>query len=186
MRVAPQPAEDTQNEQETYILRDVEIHWPKLDPQRPSEAFGDFTWDVQVQFGEDRLEEIQQLGKVRELSEGVYATNFKKKAFKKDGTSARPISVVDTHRNPIDPNRIGNGSIANIKLLLRPYEIKDPKGRVTKHGVAKTLQKIQITNYIPYEPVDDDFDYEDAEEQVDEGYTDGEYAEGDVQGPQYR
>lgn len=160
MHVAPPPEEQPQNQQETYIVRNVEIFYPKLDPENPAEAFGDYVWDVQVQFDEDRLDEMQLLGKVRQLDNGRYALNFKKKAFKKDGSGARPISVVDIHRQPIDPLRIGNGSVANIKLLLRDYEIRNPQGRVTSKGVARTLQKIQIVDYIPYEP-QDDFDFDD-------------------------
>lgn len=156
------------NEATNAIIKNVELFWAKLD--KPVEPFGTKQWEIQIRFPKKRIKEMEQYGKVKETDEtGVYSVNLKKKAIKADGTPAMKVDVVGTTIDPeteepvrIDPKTIGNGSIGNVKVMLREYQIKGPKGNVTKEGTQVMLVKVQITDLVKYTPKSvNDFDYDD-------------------------
>ena len=119
---------------------------------------------------------MEQYGKVKETDEaGMFSINLKKKAEKKDGTPAQKIKVVGTKKDAdgipiaIDPKTLGNGSKSNVKIMMKSYQIKGPKGNVTKEGTQIMLTAVQVTDLVVYEPknsgTDFDFDEGDDEEQ---------------------
>jgi len=153
------------NEATNAIIKNVELFWVKCNPSKPVAPFGEEQWEVQLRFPKKRVAEMEQYGKVKETdTKGVFQLNLKKKAIKKDGSPAQPIKVVGaTAGSVVDPTIIGNGSTGNVKVMLKDYQIKGPNGKVTKEGTQVTLQAIQVTNLIKYEPKGgDDFDFDDA------------------------
>jgi len=152
------------NEATNAIIKNVELFWVKCNPSKPVAPFGEEQWEVQLRFPKKRVAEMEQYGKVKESdTKGVFQLNLKKKAIKKDGSPAQAIKIVGTKADEvINPTTIGNGSVGNVKVMLKDYQIKGPKGNVTKEGTQVTLQAIQVTNLIKYEPKGgNDFDFDD-------------------------
>jgi hypothetical protein len=155
------------NETTNAILNNVTLFWAKLDPKKPVEPFGELQWEIQVRFDKKRIKEMEQYGKVKETDEkGIFSMNLKKKALKKDGTPALHIKLVNKKGEELDPKTLGNGSTGNVKLMLKPYQIKGPNGKITKEGVQVSLQAVQVTEFIEYVPKNkgDDFDYDSDED----------------------
>ncbi len=173
------------NNTRNVIIRDVIINWAKLNPAKPVDNYaGDAKqWELQAQIPVARRAEFEQFGKVKGVADGkkkFVERGFQKKAFKADGEPAKPVEVVDIYKNPVDPKTIGNGSKGNLKLMLRDYEIKNPKtGKVTKSGTTAMLVAVQITDLVKFEPKDNgnfaDFDYEDAPEGSTQTTTDEDF-----------
>jgi len=152
------------------VVKNLTFFWAKLG--KPVEPFGTLQWELQVRFPKSRVEEMEQYGTVKavEGEKGVYSLNLKKKALKSDGSAAQPIEVLGKKADEvIDPKTIGNGSVGNVKLMLRDYEIKGPNGKVTKRGTQVMLTKVQVTELVKYTPkAGNDFDFDDiSEEQAD-------------------
>ena len=146
------------------ILSNVEIWFPKVNPTRPNARFNKTnpTWETQVRtYTQAIAEEWENLGmKVtavipKEGGAPYWRINLRKKSLKEDGTEAGPVKVVDGKLKPVDPDSIGNGSIANIRIFQ--YEYTSAQG--TK-GVASVLMAIQLVKHILYtpKPREDDFD----------------------------
>jgi hypothetical protein len=154
---------NAQNEVRNVILKGVSLHWAKLNPEKPVSPFGTNQWELTVQADKKRSKELEQFGKVKDgFDKGTVAVNLKKKAEKKDGTPAAPVRVVNSAKEAIDPKTIGNGSVGNVMLMLKDYEIKAPNGKVTKSGTAVTLTAVQVTELVKYEPKNSNFvDFDD-------------------------
>jgi hypothetical protein len=63
--------------------------------------------------------------------------------------------VINGKMVPIDPNSIGNGSLANVRIFQYEYTNET----TNKKGIASVLMGIQVTKHIVYVPKarDDDF-----------------------------
>lgn len=157
------------NESRNAIVKDLEFFWAKLAKPVENQFNGDMQWELQVRFPKARVAEMEQYGSVKEVKDqkGVYQLNLRKKSVKADGSDAAAIEVVGlTKGSTVDPVKIGNGSKGNVKLLLRDFEIKNPKtGKVTKTGTSVMLAKVQVTELKEYVPQarGDDFDFEGAD-----------------------
>lgn len=153
-----------QNEATNAIIKDVQLWWAKLG--KPVEPFGTSQWELQIRFPKKRVKEMEQFGKVKETDEaGIYSINLKKKAELKDGSPAKPVKLVDRKGEDVDPKTLGNGSVGNVKVMLKDYQIKGPKGNVTKEGTQVMLIAVQVTKHVVYVPKDkNDFDYDDERE----------------------
>jgi hypothetical protein len=157
------------NEATNAIIKDVCLFWAKLD--KPVEPFGTLQWEIQIRFPKKRIKEMEQYGKVKETdAAGVYSINLKKKAVKKDGEPAMKVKLVDRTGQEVDSKILGNGSTGNVKVMLRDYEIRGPKGNVTKEGTQVMLVAVQVTDLIEYVPKANgaDFDFDDEEPVADE------------------
>jgi len=160
-------ATQAQNNGTNVIIKDVELHWVKLD--KPVSPFGVEQFEISVQVPKKRSTELAVYGTVKPVKDrdgkdtGRVGINLKKKAFKKDGTEAAKVRVVDTKKEAIDSKIIGNGSKGNVMVYLQDYQIKAPNGKVTKEGTSAMLIAVQVTDLIRYEPKSDnftDFDYD--------------------------
>ena len=85
---------------------------------------------------------------------------FKRKAVKSDGTSAKPIRVVGPGgKNDLwDDRKIGNGSKVNVSMVINDTEYGGKKFK--KPGIIA----VQVIDYVPYEGGDyEEFpEYDDA------------------------
>jgi|NOAtaT_6_FD_contig_51_1907754_length_1326_multi_6_in_0_out_0_1 hypothetical protein len=149
------------------IVKNLELHWAKL--VKPVDPFGTLQWEIQVRFPAKRQDEMSEYGTPKAVKDvkGMMQMNFKKKAELADGSPAKPVKVVGKSADEvIDPRTIGNGSKGNVKLMLKPYEIKGPKGNVTKRGTSVMLVGVQVTELIEFVPKNDnDFDFDDVSEE---------------------
>ena len=78
-----------------------------------------------------------------------YSVNFRKNVWKmvkatEERTKNTPPEVVNGKQVPIDGNSIGNGSIANLKLRRREFELAGVK------KVAYTLLGVQVVKHLIY------------------------------------
>jgi len=158
----------TQNNTEgrNEIIKNVELHWVKLD--KPVSPFGVEQYEISVQVDKKRASELEAYGKTKAVKDkdgkdtGKVSINLKKKAQKKDGTDATKVRVVDMSKQPLDPKTIGNGSVGNVMVFLKDYQIKTPKGVVTKEGTSVMLTAVQVSNLVKYEPKNSNFvDFDD-------------------------
>jgi hypothetical protein len=160
------------------ILKEVEIHFCKLDPKRPNNKFNkkNPTWECQIRTADKVVkkswEDLKLPVKAIVPDEGApyWRVNLRKKSVKEDGEPASFVNVVDGDMKPVDPNSIGNGSVANVRIFQ--YEYPKEGGGV---GIASVLMGLQLTKHIVYHPKprDDDFT-QTTTEVVDNGETSSE------------
>jgi len=140
------------------ILHDCEIWFAKLDPAHPNNRYNkeNPTWEVQLRTkSKEQKAEWEALGiKVvahREDDDGpvlYYRANLRKKSKKADGEDGSIVGVIDGECDPVDPNTIGNGSIANIRI----YQYNYSDAESGKSGKATVLMGVQLTKHIVYTP----------------------------------
>jgi hypothetical protein len=174
------------------MLNDCEVYFVKCDPKHPNANFNkqNPTWEVQIRtsnpeqktewsemklspklmvYKEDAKNEAgEEVGGMPILTEDgkrQWRVNLKKKSITRDGEKASHVKVVDGYLEEIDPNTIGNGSVANIRIFQ--YEYTDAKGLP---AVASVLMGMQVKKYIKYtpKPRDDEFEMMESMEVVEE------------------
>jgi len=151
------------------ILKNVEIWFVKADPKRPNAKFNkkNPTWECQIRTSDKTTkkewEELRLPVKAVVPDEGpaYFRVNLRKKSIKEDGEKSSPVKVIDGKMNEIDPNTIGNGSIANVRIFQ--YEYPKEGGGV---GVASVLMGLQLTKHLMYTPKPRDDDFGDAETEI--------------------
>lgn len=148
------------------ILENCELHYCKLDPERPSSQLNkkNPTWELQIrttdksQVDEWRAHGITVKAVRKDNDEEgpieYWRANLRKRSIKADGSDAPPPEVVDGDLNAIDPNTIGNGSIGNIRIYNYDYRDKE----TGQSGTAAILMGVQLTTHIVYTPKERDDD----------------------------
>ena len=165
------------------ILRNCEIWFPKLDPERPNARHNkdNPTWELQMRTTDkDQKKEWNDHGikttAVREDKDDeespvlYYRANVRRKTIKANGDKSDPVSVINGKMEAVDPTTIGNGSIANLRIFNYDWTNEEKQ----QSGTAAVLMGVQLLKQIPYEPAprdeDDEFTEEDFE-LVDTGDT---------------
>ena len=144
------------NEKRTVILKDVELHWAKLD--KPVDPFktGERLWEVQIRTADEVI--AKQWAKeyyinAKKDDEGFWKANVKRKELNGKGETNKAPDVLGRSNQPISASNIGNGSIGDLKLFQYPYDVAGRK------GVASMLSAVRITDLKEYAPTSDvDFD----------------------------
>jgi hypothetical protein len=167
------------------LLKNCEVYFCKLDPKHPNAKFNKAkpTWEVQIRTTDTKQKkEWEELGLKSRLivekegseNEGdpilrdgkkEWRFNLQKKSITKDGEKASPVKVVNAKLEEINPNSIGHGSVANIRIFQYEY-VNDGK-----KGIASVLMGMQVVKHIVYtpKPRDDDFEETEGETIVPEG-----------------
>ena len=141
---------------DTIFLGKVSIFYVKCNPARPSTRMDKNKpqWEAQIRttdpaqaknWTDNGLTVKFMIPEGKTPAEGFYRANLSKRAVKKSGEPSMPVEVVTGALKPLDPDVIGNGSTANIRLLRREYT--DGMG---KRKLACMLVGIQVTHLIPY------------------------------------
>ena len=144
------------NEKRTVILKDVELHWAKLD--KPVDPFktGERLWEVQIRTADEVI--AKQWAKeyyinAKKDDEGFWKANVKRKELNGKGETNKAPDVLGRSNQPISASNIGNGSIGDLKLFQYPYDVAGRK------GVASMLSAVRVTDLKEYAPTSDvDFD----------------------------
>ncbi len=152
------------------IIKAAEIHFVKCNPKRPNAKYNkkNPTWEVQIRvYNNEEKKKLQALHlkpkAVREDPDDessrilYWRVNLRKKSIKEDGEKADPVKVVNGNLDDVDPDTIGNGSIANVRIFQYDYKNDD------ESGVASVLMGIQLTKHILYKPKARDDDFEETE-----------------------
>jgi len=150
------------------IIKEAQLYFCKLDPKRPNDKFDreNPTWEVQIRTNDKKKakewEDLKLKVNKDEDKQGklYYKVNLKKKSKKRDGSDQEPVTVVGGDLTAIDPNTIGNGSIANIRIYQYEYDVAGRK------GLASMLMAVQITELHKYEPKPREDDFEMSEMKV--------------------
>ena len=159
------------------IFENCALYFCRLDPKHPNSSFNkkNPTWEAQIRTSDveqkKEWEEGNLYPKVIKYPDGhenegepildddgkkQWRVNLRKRSFnEKDNEPAAAVKVIDGDMNDVDPNSIGNGSIANVRVYQREYT----NAENGKKGIASTLMAIQITKHVIYvpKPRDDDF-----------------------------
>jgi hypothetical protein len=132
------------------VLKDCELHWPKLDPKNPVSPFGTPVWELQVRTRDkEKAKGWKEVGcnvKTTDDDEGIYYfINLKRKAiYEKTDTPATPVIVVGADVMPLDPTSIGNGSVGHVQLYTKPYDFAGKK------GIKIELKAVQVTKLVEF------------------------------------
>jgi hypothetical protein len=153
------------------ILKNVEIYWTKLDPEKPAVNVFDATkpkqWGLQIQTKDKDVRKawiaegvtVKTHRKDKEDDESeimYYSANFNKNAVNPEGKKNPPVQVVDAkNRDFLDVNTIGNGSVANLRLLPRDFKTKDGKDKIAFTLMAVQLLKLKKYEYTETEAFDE-------------------------------
>ena len=176
------------------ILKNAELYYVFINPDRPRKSFNGkkFQWELQVRTTDKAVRkswldmgiELKAVKTVREDKADdespvkYYCTTFRKSAEPRERNGktvpSQPIQVVDGNQREMDA-QIGNGTIANILLYEREYEV----GGVKKKGFTPT--KIQVRKLFEYKGGDmEEFDEEFETEVVDEDAVGGTEEDKDI------
>jgi len=145
------------------ILKNVEIWYPKLDPDNPSKKHSKERpgWNVQIRTTDkkqrDEWKEVGLYVKSEVPDDGVpyWYVNIYRKAVKADGSPAVCPEVINLRGELVDPNSIGNGSIANIRIYQ--YKVTNDEGESRLVSILMKLQLVLHKLYVPKErePLED-------------------------------
>jgi hypothetical protein len=144
------------------ILKNVEIHFVHCDPKRPQKKFNPTnpTWECQLRTKDKAVKDEWlalnlRVKPVMDENDVVthYRVNLKKKSLKVSGPKekpvyepAPPVQVINGKGADVDPNTIGNGSIANVRIFQHDYVYEGKK------GIKSILMAIQLVKHIVYVP----------------------------------
>jgi len=140
------------------IIKDAEIWYIKLDPKRPNSTFDaeNPTWEIQIRTRNPETAAIWRASNLNvkdviPTEAGVppyHRVNLKKKIKKKDGTPAKTVACLNGHLEALDPNTVGNGSVANVRIFQREYK----KVGESHDSIANMLMSVQVTTHLVYTP----------------------------------
>jgi hypothetical protein len=174
------------------ILKNCEIWHVRLDPKRPDAKFDKVNprWTVQCRTDNPAQKEEwvaaglavklmvhnkgEQEGEpmLNERNKKQWRINLQKKSKKKDGSPSDPVKVVNGSLEDIDPNSVGNGSIANLRIYQYPSKKEGEEDKmiamlmsvqIVKHKVykAKPREEFEMTETEVYEAEENGFDDDD-------------------------
>jgi hypothetical protein len=149
------------------ILKDCELYFAKLNPNKPNAMFDkeNPTWEVQI-----RTRDKAKAKQWKEMSINVkpdeddagmfYKATIKKRSKKRDGADQNPVQLVGGDLSEINPDKLGNGSVGNVRIYQYPYNVAG------REGIASMLMAVQVTTYKEYEPKPREDDFEMVDMQV--------------------
>jgi len=170
------------------MYKKCEIYFLKADPKRPNARYNkeNPTWEVQLRTTDiEQRDEwrtgglpVKLLTVLSPKEEGqeeeertktpvltpdgkkIYRVNISKRSLDKEKKPAEAVKVINGRLEDIDPNTVGNGSVANVRVYH--YEGKDKEGKPKTQSI---LMALQLTKYVLYTggSRDDDFDTTDTE-----------------------
>ncbi len=138
------------------MLKNCEIWYAKLNPERPDDTFDKDNpkWNIQIRTtSKETKKEWEVLGiKVKAVvpDEGApyFSANLQRSLYKKDGNKNKPVKVIDGNLEPVDARSIGHGSIGHIRVFQ--YASKSPKAK--EGQMVSMLEAIQLIKHVVYKP----------------------------------
>jgi hypothetical protein len=143
-------------ENRTVIVKDVELHWTKLD--NPVDPFnsGEKVWEVQIKTDDEAIAKSWSKDfyiNTKKDKDGNWIANIKRKELNRKGEPNSPPVVLGRNNQPMPSTNIGNGSIGDLKLYQYLYDFAGKK------GVANMLSAVRVTELKEYTPTSEvDFD----------------------------
>jgi hypothetical protein len=151
------------NKGKNMPIRSGKVYYSKVFGRGSKNYDGDgMEWSFDLAVDENTLAEMEKEGvkskfKNKSDDRGDFY-QFRKDTVKRDGQPAKPIEVVDKRGKPWDTSVIiGNGSLVDVKYLLKEYDFKGKK------GIRRNILAIRVKDHVPYEGEErEDFDFDDG------------------------
>jgi hypothetical protein len=136
------------------------LYWPNLATK--NELSGKYQVDL-ANLGKDAIKTLEKLG-VEVRTDPHKNEDYEDRGRFVVGKSKFPIKVIfKANVNEVDPEVIGNGTKAKVKLVTYDWTFGGGS------GVGVGVNKIQVTDLVEYDSNDDDdFDDDDGDELSDE------------------
>lgn len=155
------------------IIKDIEIWHVKLNPLRPAKNMDPkkpSRWELQIRTSsKDVRKALAEMNIVMkpmredkaddESKVLYYYKSLHKPTINAKGEKTQPVQVVNGKGGDVDPNTIGNGSIANLMVFQYEYTFEG------KSGISTMLQRVQLRKHILYVPHAGE-EFEDCETEV--------------------
>lgn len=137
---------------EKLTLKKVEVKFAAvIDPVLNYERDG-YEYVISVKPTKEQVNKLRDKGCEKQIKDGFI--KFNKDTHSRKGEELPPVQVVG--HNPREPftDKVGNGSVCNVRLILIPYEYRKKK------GVSFKLDAVQVIEHVPYvrEPDTEGFD----------------------------
>lgn len=131
---------------ENVLIENVEFNWAKLVTPFKNQ-FGGENYELQIVVDADRADEISTIlsKEGKELEDGRVGFNLKRKSMRASGEANGAPRVVNTAKEAIDGNTIGNGSKGNVIVYVYDYEFGGQTGR------SHSITAVQVTDLKVYE-----------------------------------
>jgi hypothetical protein len=143
------------------ILENCAVYFVRCNKDFPSKTFNEEnpTWEVQIRTTDKKQkkewEDLNLAVKSVIPDEGdpFWRVSLRKKSLKKDKNTGdmvptMPPACVDGNLDPVDPDTIGHGSIANVEIFQYEYTKKGS----TEKAVGTVLRGMQVTTHVVYKP----------------------------------
>jgi len=154
------------------ILKEVEIWYPRL--KTPSSRFSKTNPEYSIQLRtydkavkQDWADQGLNPKVVVDEDTGkmYWKLNLSKKSLKSDGSLAPVPSCIGPKLESIDPDTVGNGSIADVRIFMREYQ--DTEGRPKRKPVIQGIQLRKLVERAPFTKTDgEEFDELDVDLEV--------------------
>jgi len=140
-------------ETRTEVVKNAEVFWLHMDPADPDTYKEDIFWSVTVRTSDSAVKkqwEAQGLNPALKQDDDdnvYYQCTFRRNTVNSKGKDSKCPPCVNGKLRNVDPNSIGNGSICNINLFMRPN--RETTGKWV--AVLMGLQVVEHKVYVPSE-----------------------------------
>lgn len=138
------------NSKEIVYLRG-KLHWAKiLGKPLPNFLKDANEWTMDLSLDKDGIAQVKKLqlgGRIKDKKdERGQFISFKQRELKKDGSPAKPITVIDAAGKPWDQEtKIGNGTVADVKFEVVDYGMGADKMGVYPRAV-RVLDLVEFSD----------------------------------------
>lgn len=121
------------NTDELIVLPNVTVKWVSANaPDR----YGNYS--VTAVLDPEHLEQLEKYNlPIKARDDGTFTYEFRRSVMKRNGSSSKPIKVVDENRN--DVTDVPNGAVCDIHFSARPWNVNGNSG--TKGYIAFMVVK---------------------------------------------
>jgi hypothetical protein len=154
-----------------------------MNPKKPSRKFNpkNPTWECQIRTTDKNVKKEWENAGLKPKAilpdEGTpyYRVNLKRKTIKHDGSLADCPTCVDRQLQPLNPDGVGNGSIADVRIFFYDFIDKETSAK----GKAPVLMGIKVLKQLVYVPSAREDEFE-ADEEETETVMPPDYEEDDI------
>ena len=132
-----------------FKIEGVELNWVKLSkPVVNAFNKNETLWEMQIATTDKaKAEELKKNHINMKEKDGKFVASLRRKTVKADGSANDPVRVVNSDLSPmLSPEKIGNGSIANVIVYQYPWS------NMGRTGIGSILSAVQITALEEYTP----------------------------------
>ena len=126
------------------VIKNAELYFSRLDKAYEN-PFGAHVYETQVRTSDNNVAE-EWKGMKLNVKEGEYEGKKYWYASLNRSGKLDPPKVVGPDLSPVEPSKIGNGTVANVKVWQRAWEMG------TRSGISSKIDAIQVVEMKEYTP----------------------------------